>query len=94
VSCLRHANADHAGERVELSRLMPLLRALEQVGMRTTAVGLIELVRRPGRVGDSVVRKCEYELRRYLRREPADLERAVAGLILLALRNLDGSVAP
>ena len=79
----------HADERLGLARLMPLLRALEQVGMRTTAVGLIELARRPGRVGDSVVRKCEYELRRYLRREPADLERAAAGLILLALSQQD-----
>jgi hypothetical protein len=77
--------APHIGERVELGRLMPLCRELDQLGLRAVTATLIEFAGRP--VGDNVVCKCEYELRRYLRRERADLERAVAGLILLALKN-------
>jgi hypothetical protein len=89
---MSEAQSHAEGNHVDLARMMPLCRALDQLGLRTVAVALTDLACRPYRVGDNVVRKVEYELRRYLRREPADLGRAVACLLLLTLkgeRNLE-----
>ena len=84
---MSEAQTQGEGNQVDLARMMPLCRALDQLGLRTVALALTDFACRPYRVGDNVVRKVEYELRRYLRREPAGLGRAAAGLLLLTLKD-------
>jgi len=81
---------DNAGSGEELARLMPLARCLDALELRGAATTVIEFARRP-LSSTRVVRKCEYELRRHLRRENADLQRAAAGMLLLALKQLGRS---
>ena len=66
---------------------MPLARGLVQVGLRKTACVLVD--RHRDQISNQFVRRIELELRKYLHGEAADLQRACAGMILLALSQQD-----
>jgi hypothetical protein len=71
------------------AHLMPLGRALDNLGLQGVALKLALLVQTPGAWAtkpETHVHKCEFHLRRYLRGEAGPhLEKAIARLLVCAL---------